>query len=95
MPTLKLLATSITFALHRMQVQALVTGLASIPGIDQNHLDTRPQGFVVDEQPQLMECPTVAAPPFSFGARLLISTFPNPGQVLQGDTGLIGFGSGN
>lgn len=87
MTTLKPLAAAIGLIGVRVNVQALVTGLGRIARIDGDNFHASTQGFVPDEQPQLMECPTITASAFCFVSRLLVGAFPNSRQIFQSNTG--------
>ncbi len=57
MTALKAFATAIRLAFDRMNVQALMTRLTRIRWIDRNHLNSRLDCFVGNEQAQLIEPP--------------------------------------
>ena len=66
-------------------MQALMTGLTRIPGIDLNNQNPISNPFVLKELTQLVERPTIRATALGFVARLLVGTFSDSGQVLNGD----------
>lgn len=83
MPTLKPLTTPIRFIEIRVHVQALMTGLRGMAGV--NAVDFHPysQSLVLDKQPKLVERPTVATSAVRLVAGPLIGTLSNSRQILQ------------
>jgi hypothetical protein len=75
-----------------MKVQALGTNLRGVGRIHQDQLHPLFQALVSQQQTELVECPAIASPPFPFGAKHLVGTFPDPGQLLQGNGLVFGFG---
>jgi hypothetical protein len=83
MPTAIVLATPVRSPLLRVDMQALVASLAGASRLNKQHLNTRYQSFVCRELTQLVECPVVRIPALRLPSGLLVSSFPNPSQVLK------------
>jgi hypothetical protein len=65
-------------------MQALMTGLARISGIDLNNRNTLSHSLVLKEMTELVERPTIRATALSPISRLLVRAVSDSGQVLNG-----------
>jgi len=92
MTAFKVLATAIRLAFDWVNVQAVVTGLTGISRIDRNHLHPCLNGFVGNEQAQLIERPAIRPSALRLGARQFVGAFPNARQILHGNHSLKCFG---
>ncbi len=95
MTTRELLATSVRFTLHGMDVQALVASLRRVARVYQNQLHAKLNRFVGKESSQLMECPTIRASSLCFGAWQFVGAFSDARQVFQRDDLIVSSGGLN
>lgn len=90
MTTPKRFARPVGLTLNWMNVQAIMARLRGIRRIHQNQFHAKLNTLVSQELAQLVETPRVTSTPLSLGSRQFVGTFPDAGQVLQGNNLIVG-----